>query len=359
MIRRWLRGCLLPTALGLTAVGCTTSVESLTGGLVTTLTPAPKDGGDLTPMRGPDQLPAGDELRLHLETAREMDQAGNDEGALPEYEKVLELDRSNYAAMRRLCVLYDRRGGREDFKKAEELYRKVAAARPKDPDVWSDWGYSLFLRTDKENCKENWAEAEKKLRQALVLNPQHARAHTNLGLVLGQLDRFDEAYREFRAARLSEGEAHCDMAFVYWQKGRLEDAKQECRLARDKDPGLAKANDMLAVLEQAGRPHDKGGPGGRHGPMTAAQEAAEHEAARRYVAGMTSGSAPPPATPTATVTTTTTPVTPTWQSSEPITMPSGTRWMPTKPGATTLPPVPAPAPAPVPSSAGNAGTIEF
>ncbi|HEX5269897.1 MAG TPA: tetratricopeptide repeat protein, partial [Gemmataceae bacterium] len=216
MIRRWLRGCLLPSALCLSAVGCTTSVESLTGGLVTSGA-APTKAADPAPPAA-DGLAAPEQLRLHLDTARQLDQGGNDEGALVEYERILALDRANYTAMRRLAVLYDRRGGRDDFKKAEELYRKVADARPKDPDVWSDWGYSLFLRTDKETCKENWAEAEKKLRQAIKLDPQHARAHTNLGLVLGQLDRYDEAYREFRAAKLNDGEAHCDMAFVYWQK---------------------------------------------------------------------------------------------------------------------------------------------
>ncbi len=342
MLRRWLRGCLLPSALCLTAAGCTTSIESLTGGLVTTGAPAPKSGGDVAPSRAGDELPANDQLRLHLDTARQLDQAGNDEGALAEYERVLELDRANFTALRRLCVLYDRRGSRDDFKKAEEYYRRVADVRPKDPDVWSDWGYSLFLRTDKENCKANWAEAEKKLRQALKLDPQHDRAHTNLGLVLGQMERYDEAYREFRAAKLSDAEAHCDMAFVYWQKGKMEDAKQECRVARDKDPALAKAREMLTVLEQPTHPRDKGAAPGRGSTLTAAQrEEAEHEAARRAVAGL-SGTGAAPADS----------ATPTWQSSGPIVMPSGSRWMPVNSGA-----APAPSPAPVPI--GNPGTITF
>jgi Flp pilus assembly protein TadD len=349
MIRRWLRRCLLPSALCLGAVGCTPSVESLTGGLVTGPTPAVNDRPVPVPSRGSDELPADMQLRLHLDTAKQLDAAGNDEGALAEYEGILQLDRANYTAMRRLCVLYDRRGDRDDFKKAEELYRKVAGVRPNDPDVWCDWGYSLFLRTDKETCRENWAEAERKLRQALKLNPQHARAHANLGLVLGQLDRFDEAYREFRAAQLSDAEAHCDMAFVYWQRGRMEDAKQECRIAHEKDPALAKAKDMLAALEHPPQSREKGGSAKSRGALTADREAAEHEAARRFVSGMsggTSAGAPVPAGGT-----------PTWQSASPITMPSGARWVPVQPGTSSVPgaPVPAPAPAPV----GNAGTISF
>lgn len=355
MIRRWLRGCLLPSALCLAAVGCTTSVESLTGGLVSDVVPGAKDRADPEPARG-EGLAGAEQLRLHLDTARQLDQGGNDEGALAEYERVLSLDRANFTAMRRLAILYDRRGDRDDFKRAEELYRKVAAARPKDPDVWSDWGYSLFLRTDKERCQENWAEAEKKLRQALALDPHHARAHTNLGLVLGELNRFDEAYREFRAAQLSEAEAHCDMAFVYWQKGRMEDAKQECRLAREKDPALAKANEMLTVLDQAGRPHDKAD---RRNRLTPDREKAEHDLARRMVAGMSDG---PPAVPAPTppVPPAATGGAPNWQSAQPIVMPSGSRWVPVHSGPAPAPAAPTAPPAvPAPPTAGSPGTISF
>ncbi|HKI37702.1 MAG TPA: tetratricopeptide repeat protein, partial [Gemmataceae bacterium] len=265
MIRRWLRGCLLPTALCLTAIGCTPSVESLTGGFITTGAPAAKDESDAQAARGRDELPADDQLRLHLDTARQLDKAGNDAGALEQYEQVLALDPSNFTAMRRLCCLYDRRGSREDFKKAEELYRKVAKVKPNDPEVWSDWGYSLFLRTDKETCKENWAEAEKKLRQALKLNPLHARAHNNLGLVLGQLERYDEAFREFRAAQLSEAEAHCDMAVIYLNKGKLEEAKQACRMAREKEPSNTQARELLLALEQPPHPRETDDARGRRG----------------------------------------------------------------------------------------------
>jgi Flp pilus assembly protein TadD len=359
MFRRWFRACLLPSALCLTAAGCTTSIESLTGGFITSGTPAPKGGGEVAPLRNSDDLPANDQLRLHLDTAKQLDTGGNDQGALEEYERVLQLDRTNYTAMRRLCVLYDRRGSRDDFKKAEEVYRKVADLRPKDADVWSDWGYSLFLRTDKENCKENWAEAEKKLRQALKLDPQHARAHTNLGLVLGQMERYDEAYREFRAAQLSESEAHCDMAFVYWQKGKLEDAKQECRIARDKDPALAKASEMLTVLEQAGHPHEKGGPlargeGRPRNSMTAAErEEAEHEAARRAVAGLSGGTSASLPMPSGAMSAPDDGKVVKWQTSGPIVMPSGSQWMPTKAGAAPAPT----APTPMPVTDGVPGTI--
>jgi Flp pilus assembly protein TadD len=365
MIRRWLCGCVLSSALSLGVAGCTSSLEQLTGGLMNGLTPGPKDGGD-APAHGGDELSSNEQLRLHLEGAREMDKAGKDDAALAEYERVLQLDRSNFTAMRRLCVLYDRRGSREDFKKAEEMYQKVTKLHPKDADIWNDWGYSLYLRTEKEHNQENWKEAETKLRHALQLEPQLDRAHTNLGLVLGGLNRFDEAFREFRAAHLSESEARCDMAYIYLTKGRFEDAKQECRIARDLDPGNNKALEMLAKLDQPPRSRERTAarPGaGSRGPRpaidTADRDEKEHELARQTVAAMY-GSAAAPGESNAGP----------WQPpTGPIAMPSGHVWMPVKTGAMPVMPAPtpvpvpaAPTPAPVPvpaTSSGTEGTITY
>jgi Tfp pilus assembly protein PilF len=358
MIRRWLGGGLQSAVLALLLAGCAPSVESLTGGLVPPWMPGPKAESDMPAAPAGDELPVGDQLRLYLDTARRTDQAGNDAAALEQYEHVLALDPNNLTAMRRLCCLYDRRGNREDFKKAEELYRKVAKARPNDADVWNDWGYSLYLRTDKENCKDNWTEAEKKLRQALKLNPQHARAHTNLGLVLGQLERYDEAFHEFRAAQMSEGEAHCDLAFIYATKGQFDDAKRECRAAYEKDPSNGKVRELMVALEQPPHLHEKEDAASRHGAertsasrsdggaragkLSEAQIEAEHEWARRMVA---SGLAGDPAKPTEGPKP--------WQTSGPITMPSGSRWMPVNAGQAPSAQGPPAEPAPV----GSPGTL--
>jgi Flp pilus assembly protein TadD len=184
---------------------------------------------------------------MHIVTAQEMDKAGNDEGALEQWERVLKLDPSNLTAPRRLALLYDRR---RDFAKADAEYRKLAQANPNDADLFSDWGYSFYLRTG----APNWAEAEKRLRRALEIDPKHVRAHSNLGLVLGQQERYPEAFREFQLAGLSEAEAHCNLAFVYWTKSKYDEAKSECRLAGQLDPSCSKARDMLAQLDKPPQP---------------------------------------------------------------------------------------------------------
>jgi Flp pilus assembly protein TadD len=187
----------------------------------------------------PDELPRKQAVQASLAVAQNLDRAKNDEGAIEQYEKVLKLDAHNLVAWRRLAVLYDRKN---EFSKADAFYKKVAAAQPRDADLFNDWGYSYYLRN-------NWTEAEGKLRKALEIEPKHARAHSNLGLVLGQQGKYAEALKMFREAEVSEAEAHCNLAFVYLTQGKLEEAKAECHVARKDDPACLKAQEMLARLE--------------------------------------------------------------------------------------------------------------
>jgi tetratricopeptide (TPR) repeat protein len=190
-----------------------------------------------------DELPKDKAIQTSLTYARSLDKSGCDDGAIEQYEKVLRLSPDHPEAMRRLAVLYDRRA---DFTHAEAAYKKLAKMHPRDADLACDWGYSYYLRN-------NWKEAEAKLRRALDLDKYHARARCNLGLVLGQQDRFEEAYQMFRQAGLEEADAHCDMAFIYWTRGRsyYDRARRECNLACQINPACSKAQDLLAQLDNA------------------------------------------------------------------------------------------------------------
>lgn len=191
-----------------------------------------------------EELPKDKAVQACLAVAQQLDQANKGDAAIEQYEKVLQLSPGCSEASRRLAVLYDRR---PDFTKAEAEYLKVAKARPRDADLYCDWGYSYYLRN-------NWLEAENKLRKALDLNPKHARARCNLGLVFGQQGRFKEATQAFLDAGLDKGDAHCNLAFVYWTRGRLDDARREAELARKLNPSCTKALELIAQLDQAGKP---------------------------------------------------------------------------------------------------------
>src|SRR5262245_26217618 len=190
-----------------------------------------------------DELPKDKAIQTSLTFARNLDKSGSDDGAIEQYEKVLHLSPDHPEAMRRLAVLYDRRA---DFTNAEAAYKKLARMQPRDADLMCDWGYSYYLRN-------NWKEAEAKLRRALDLDKHHARARCNLGLVLGQQDRFDEAYQMFRQAGLDEADAHCDIAFIYWTYCRTyyDRPRRECILARQLNPACSKAQELLAQIDEA------------------------------------------------------------------------------------------------------------
>jgi tetratricopeptide (TPR) repeat protein len=193
-----------------------------------------------------EELPKDKAIQTTLAYARNLDKSGSDEGAIEQYEKVLRLVPDHPEALRRLAVLYDRRA---DFSNAEAAYKKLARTHTRDADLMCDWGYSYYLRN-------NWRESEAKLRRALELDTHHARARCNLGLVLGQQDRFDEAFNLFRQAGLEEADAHCDMAFIYWTRGKsyYDRARRECVMARQLNPACSKAQELLAQLEEAQAP---------------------------------------------------------------------------------------------------------
>jgi tetratricopeptide (TPR) repeat protein len=191
-------------------------------------------------------LPRDKAIQTTLAYARNLDKSGSDEGAIEQYEKLLHLVPDHPESLRRLAVMYDRRA---DFSKSEAAYKKLARTHSRDADLMCDWGYSYYLRN-------NWRESEAKLRRALELDARHARARCNLGLVLGQQDRFEEAFQLFRQAGLEEADAHCDMAFIYWTRGRsyYDRARRECVLARQLNPACSKAQELLAQLDEAQAP---------------------------------------------------------------------------------------------------------
>jgi predicted Zn-dependent protease len=206
-----------------------------------------------------DELPKDKAIQTSLSFARNLDKSGSDDAAIEQYEKVIRLSPDHPEAMRRLAVLYDRRA---DFTNAEAAYKKLAKMHPRDADLMCDWGYSYYLRN-------NWREAEARLRRALELDKQHARARCNLGLVLGQEDRFDEAYQMFRQAGLEDADAHCDLAFIFWTRGPscYDRARRECIVARQLNPACSKAQELLAQIDAARQPRSE-----RPGARTAAPE---------------------------------------------------------------------------------------
>src|SRR5699024_691606 len=124
--------------------------------------------------------------------------------AMAAYQDALKRDSHRADAYLRLAVLNDRQG---KFSESAVLYQQALAASPGDPNIFNDKGYSLYLQ-------RRWVEAEMSLRQAVVLQPDHARAHNNLGLVLAHTGRPDLAVAEFRQGGCSEADAQINLAYA-------------------------------------------------------------------------------------------------------------------------------------------------
>ncbi len=107
-----------------------------------------------------------------------------------------------------------------DLATAESCYRAVLA---RDPNMFD----ALHMLGLVHAMREQYAEAEMLMGQALAVNPRSAVAHSNRGNVLSELRRLPEALAEYDAAialRPEYPDAHSNRGLVLQDLGRLEEA---------------------------------------------------------------------------------------------------------------------------------------
>jgi predicted TPR repeat methyltransferase len=125
----------------------------------------------------------------------------------------------------------------------EPLSRCVQLA-PEDAQAYNNLG-SVLLELNR------FDEAEINIRQALKLHPDYAPAHTNLGTALQELGRLDEAVESYRKALALNPDyalAHNNLGNVFRTKGDFARAK-ECYLhALALNPNLPQTNLNLGLI---------------------------------------------------------------------------------------------------------------
>jgi tetratricopeptide (TPR) repeat protein len=212
------------------------------------------------------ELPMSQSAQACMVTARELEQHGHDREAILLYERAREYNPAvaNQVGPR-LAVLYQRQG---KFAEALAEFNRAIAAQPKNADLLNDMGYFFYMRGDS-------VEAEKALRESVAINPKNARAWVNLGLTLGQSDRFADAFDAFNKG-VTPAEAHANMALMLAQHGKTEEAKQACRDALQINHELQQPKHLLAWLEN---PHPA-----EANPLAGLKSAANVTAQRRPAA---------------------------------------------------------------------------
>jgi Tfp pilus assembly protein PilF len=177
---------------------------------------------------------------VHVGLGRSLEKRGDVSQAMAAYLEAQKRDPKCLAACLRLAALYDRQG---KFQDSATQYAKAVKLGPKDPDVYCDLGYSLYLQ-------KRWEEAESNLRRAISLKADHSRARNNLGLVLARTNRLDEAAAEFREGGCKPADAYVNVAFALTLDRRWDDAKVQYQHALAIDSSSQSARDGLRSLEK-------------------------------------------------------------------------------------------------------------
>lgn len=179
---------------------------------------------------------------VQLALGRTAEQQQQWPAAMTVYRQLLDADPKHPEATHRLAIVYDRQG---DFEQSSRWFQKALKLKPGDPDVFCDIGFSLY-------SQGRYAEAEFNLRQAIAVNPDHARAQNHLGLVLAQQGDREAALAAFRRANRSPAQAHTNLAVILALNNHAEDAREHLRSARrhlePDDRGIQKRLEELEVL---------------------------------------------------------------------------------------------------------------
>ena len=184
-----------------------------------------------------DNMPTKIDIDLYYQAGRVAESNGNMTLAIQHYERGLKEQPKHVPTLISLARLHDRR---DEFHKAEKLYRQAVEAEPENAMAHNDLGLCL-ARHDRSD------EALASLRKACQLEPDRKLYHNNLATVLVAMDRVDEAYETVKKVN-HEAVAHYNVGYLLYQSNKKEQARQEFTLAFAADGSLTEAQDMLSQL---------------------------------------------------------------------------------------------------------------
>jgi len=133
--------------------------------------------------------PANANVHVQLGSLAELNR--NWAGAISEYQKALELDRSLAIAKNNLAWLYAEHGG--SINVALQLAQEARSSRPDDPHVADTLGWILVKAGSPES-------GMRYLKESVAKTPGNAAYHYHLGVAYFQTSSIRDAKRELQAA---------------------------------------------------------------------------------------------------------------------------------------------------------------
>jgi tetratricopeptide (TPR) repeat protein len=259
-ISKWsLSGCLIVGALGCNRNSVqTTDAQPISGFPMTSTTNNKSLWGNSTPqpvaevpVEAPRKGPAKPEtdvaiadLRLQVafdEKTPETSRANMLDQARLGYQKALQQDPKNKAAMLGLARYYSRVGERE---KTLEMYEKYLAINPSDREVMHEVAI-IYARWQDWNIAVAWCD------RALKVDPENLSYSRTKAFCLARAGKWEQAFEIFiTKMRMPEAQARYNIARVLEHQNHLDAARQQLQIALQKDPNLAEAREFLAEMDQ-------------------------------------------------------------------------------------------------------------
>jgi len=137
-----------------------------------------------------------------------------------------------------------------DLKRAEEYYQRAIDVQPRRTDSRFSLG-SLYLEQAKQGDESYYPKALETFRQMAETNPRSSDGYTNMGVVLTEMGRFDDAESVLKKAIEKAPQdpfTHDNLALLYSRKNQVEDAARLWRQALTINPGYGPAAIELASL---------------------------------------------------------------------------------------------------------------
>ncbi len=226
----------LGSVLGLMTSGCITIAPSNTPG-VSWKSFGKSKVDQASYQQAVDDAPGDpkDPAKLKLAYGKMMEQNGHPDEARKSYASVVEKHPKNVDALLGIARLDY---ASANYDSAEQAYRRVLKVDTSNASAQFGLGQC-------HSAQKRWKEASEVLTKAMLAAPDESQYRYALAVSLVHLGDVDSALPHF-IRTVGDAEAHYNVGLILQEEGKLQDAERQFLLAVTKKPDLVAAQDWLA-----------------------------------------------------------------------------------------------------------------